>query len=88
MSRENARTLEILFFIISLGLISQEPTKLLVLAGGNAHVLKPTVTTILLLSVPMIYVSVLRIIDGGKFFINLFAGMVYFLNITRWINII
>ena len=88
MSEQTQRILEICFFILSLGLLVQEPAALLVNAIAYTAFAKPILVTIILISVPMVYASVIRILGEGKFFINLFAGVVYFVNIVRWIEVI
>lgn len=89
MSGKTTKTLEIIFFIVSFVLVLQDPTALLDQIGNEYfHIVKPVLTTWLLLSVPMIYTSAARILDDGRLFTNLLAGTVYFVNIIKWIEVI
>ena len=88
MTEQQRGALEVTFFIISFILVLQNPIKLLAVGAEYVHIISPTIVAILLISSVMVYASVLRILNDSKLFLNLFAGIVYFVNITKWINVI
>lgn len=88
MTRQQLMTLEAIFFIVSFGLVLQDPVTLLRAVGDYVNVVSPAITLIIVISVIMVFNNVIKILRGEGLFLNLFSGIVYFVNITKWINII
>jgi hypothetical protein len=90
MSESTKRALEVLFFIIATLALIKPPAELIAItaANGTAAVFTLAATIFIFICAWMVFVCVLRLIKHGRFWVNLIAAIIYFVNILAWIEVI
>ena len=88
MTEDTKRTMEVCFFIFAAMMLIKSPAEIIAYAGATVPLLIPGAIVFTIACAVMLLVSTLRLINHGSFWLNLVGGIVYFMNIIMWIEVI